>query len=143
MIDGGGTVSAKPEEERSPAATAQRLDAWLDVACLFKTRSAAAKACDKGRVDVNGARGKAHKLVRAGDRVEIARDFGRRRIVRVAGTSERSIPRSAAKSLYEDLTPPPSPEEVEARRAEKLSRPVHGGRPDARERRSLRRLKGR
>jgi len=136
-------VTGKPEGAPPAEPETQRLDAWLDVACLFKTRSAAAKACDRGRVDVNGARGKPHKLVRAGDHVEIALDFGRRRIVRVAGTSERSIPKSAARGLYEDLTPPPSPEEVEARRAEKLSRPVHGGRPDARARRSLRRLKGR
>jgi ribosome-associated heat shock protein Hsp15 len=132
-----------PAGEMPLAPEAQRLDAWLDVACLFKTRSAAARACENGRVDVNGARAKAHKLVRAGDGVEIGLDFGRRRIVRVAGISENSLPRAAARALYVDLTPAPSPEEIEARRYERLSRPVHGGRPDARERRSLRRLKGR
>jgi len=121
----------------------QRLDAWLDVACLFKTRSAAGRACEKGRVEVNGARAKAHKLVRAGDGVEIELDFGRRRVVRVAGISENSVSRAAARALYVDITPAPSPEVIEARRYERLSRPVHGGRPDARERRSLRRLKGR
>ena len=31
-----------------------RLDVWLDVACLFKTRSAAQKACTSGKIDVNG-----------------------------------------------------------------------------------------
>jgi hypothetical protein len=61
----------------------------------------------------------------------------------VAGISENSVPRAAARALYVDLTPAPSPEEIEARRYERLSRPVYGGRPDARERRSLRRLKGR
>lgn len=128
----------------APAARLQRLDAWLDVACLFKTRSAAAKACDGGKVDVNGVRGKPHKLVRPGDSVEITLDFGRRRIVRVAGTSERTLPKKEARALWVDLTPPPSPEEIEARRWERLSRPVHAaGRPDARQRRSLRKLKGR
>jgi len=29
-----------------------RLDVWLDVACLFKTRSEAKKACAGGKVDV-------------------------------------------------------------------------------------------
>ena len=132
-----------PSSEAPPPAATQRLDAWLDVACLFKTRSAAARACDTGKVDVNGARAKAHKLVRPGDGVEIALDFGRRRIVRVAGLCENSVPRAVARGLYLDLTPAPSPDEVEARRYERLSRPVHGGRPDSRERRSLRRLKGR
>ena len=128
----------------APATPAsQRLDSWLDVACLFKTRSAAGKACEKGKVSVNGARAKAHKPVRAGDGVEIELEAGRRRIVRVAGISESSVARAVARTLYLDLTPPPSAEEIEARRYEKLSRPVHGGKPDARDRRTLRRLKGR
>ena len=139
-----GAVKEKPPPGEAPALPAsQRLDAWLDVACLFKTRSAAAKACENGKVGVNGARAKAHKLVHAGDGVEIELEAGRRRIVRVAGVSEHSVARAAARALYVDLTPPPSPEEIEARRYERLSRPVHGGKPDARQRRTLRRLKGR
>ena len=30
-----------------------RLDVWLDVACLFKTRSLARTACQGGKVEVN------------------------------------------------------------------------------------------
>jgi hypothetical protein len=48
--------------------------------------------------------------------------------------------------LYQDLTPPPTPEEVEARRIERLARafmrPAGAGTPDKRERRQLRRMKG-
>lgn len=121
----------------------QRLDSWLDVACLFKTRSAAAKACDGGKVEVNGNRGKPHKAVRPGDLVEITLDRGRRRIVRVLATAAHSLPKKDARALWEDLTPPPSPEELEARRIERLSRPLPSGRPDSRDRRSIRRLKGR
>ena len=132
-----------PEAGSAGSPAEQRLDSWLDVACLFRTRSAAARACDGGKVDVNGVRGKPHKIVRPGDRLEISLDYGRRRIVRVLGVSERSIPKAAARGLYEDITPPPSPEEIEARRAERLSRPAQTGRPDARQRRALRRLKGR
>ena len=32
-----------------------RLDVWLDVACLFRTRSEAQKACRNGKVDVLSA----------------------------------------------------------------------------------------
>ena len=42
-----------------------RLDVWLDVACLFKTRSAAQKACTSGKIDVNGQGAKPHRLLRA------------------------------------------------------------------------------
>jgi hypothetical protein len=54
------------------------------------------------------------------------------------------IPKAEAKLLYEDLTPPPTPEEIEARRMERLFRaattPLRA--PDKRERRALRKLKG-
>lgn len=130
-------------DRNAPVPAPQRLDAWLDVACLFRTRSAAAKACDAGRIEVDGARGKPHKLVRPGDRIEITLDFGRRRVVRVLGTAARSLPKAEARLLWEDLTPPPTPEEIEARMRERLSRPIHAERPDARARRSIRKLKGR
>ena len=50
-----------------------RLDIWLDVACLFKTRSEAQKACKAGKVDVNGQTAKPNRLVRPGDDIEIGR----------------------------------------------------------------------
>ena len=34
--------------------TSVRLDIWLDVACLYRTRSEAQKACQGGKVEVNG-----------------------------------------------------------------------------------------
>jgi ribosome-associated heat shock protein Hsp15 len=124
-----------------PGDSPQRLDSWLDVACVFKTRSAAARACDGGKVDVNGARGKPHKAVRPGDILTVSFPEGRR-ILRVAATCETSVPKATARTLYVDLTPPPTAEEIEARRSERLSRPIHAGRPDSRDRRSLRRLRG-
>jgi ribosome-associated heat shock protein Hsp15 len=120
----------------------QRLDTWLDVACLFKTRTAAARACDGGKVEVNGGRAKPHRAVRVGDLVHIGFDRGRRKIVRIAELEERSVSRAAARALYEDLTPPPSAEQIAIRERERLSRPSHASRPDARDRRALRRLKG-
>ena len=135
-----------PEPGNAPSAgdSPQRLDAWLDVSCVFKTRSAAARACNGGKVAVNGVRGKPHKSVRPGDSIEVTLERGRRRILRVEATCDHSIPRSAARTLYRDETPPPSPEEIEARLSERLSRPAAApGRPESRDRRALRRLKGR
>src|SRR5689334_2430498 len=88
-----------------------RLDIWLDVACLFKTRSEAQKAIKGGKVDLNGHAAKPHREVAAGDVVEIARPLGRRQRVVVKATTDKHIARAEARLLYEDTTPPPSAEE--------------------------------
>ena len=119
----------------------QRLDTWLDVACVFKTRSAAAKACNGGKVDVNGERGKPHKLVRPGDALVVTLEQGRRRLLTVLALEERSIPKALARTLYRDDTPPPTPEELEFAKMLRASRPVRPSRPDSREKRLQRRLK--
>jgi ribosome-associated heat shock protein Hsp15 len=120
-----------------------RLDVWLDVSCLFKTRSEAQKACQLGKVAVNGQVAKAHRTVRAGDAIEIGRPFGRKQQIKVRGVAEHSIARAEARALYEDLTPKPTPEEIELRRIERIYRasvtPLHS--PDKRERRQRRKMK--
>ena len=121
-----------------------RLDVWLDIACLFRTRSEAQKACRRGKVDVNGQAAKPHRELKEGDEIVIGRPLGRRQRIVVRGFAERHIPKAEARELYTDLTPPPTPEEIEARRIERLSRPFRSpsaGPPDKRERRALRRMK--
>jgi ribosome-associated heat shock protein Hsp15 len=124
-----------------------RLDVWLDVTCLFKTRSEAQKACKGGKVDVNGQAAKPHREIRAGDEIEITRRFGRRQKVAVKALAETHMAKAEARLLYEDLTPQPTPEEVEMRRLARLAaplvRPASAGTPDRRERRALRRFKER
>ena len=48
-----------------------RLDVWLDIACLFKTRSEAKRACEGGKVEVGGEHAKPNRAVREGDRIAI------------------------------------------------------------------------
>jgi ribosome-associated heat shock protein Hsp15 len=124
-----------------------RLDVWLDVACLFKTRSEATKACRLGKVDVGGQTAKPHREIKPGDEIDIGRPFGRRQQVVVIALAEKHIPKAEARRLYEDVTPKPSPEEIELRRMGRLmgpfTRPRGAGAPDRRERRALHRLKGR
>jgi ribosome-associated heat shock protein Hsp15 len=121
-----------------------RLDIWLDVACLFRTRSEAQKACRANKVKANGQSAKPNRHLRVGDEIEISRPFGRTQRVKVSGFASRHIVKADARKLYEDLTPPPTPEELETRRLERIYRaaatPPRA--PDKRQRRALRKLKG-
>jgi ribosome-associated heat shock protein Hsp15 len=122
-----------------------RVDVWLDVACLFRTRSEAQRACKGGKVHLNGRAVKPHRDLRPGDVLEITRPLGRRQRVVVRALAERHIPKADARRLYEDTTPPPSPEEQALldliRLAGPRRRPAAAGVPDRRERRRLRREK--
>jgi ribosome-associated heat shock protein Hsp15 len=124
--------------------TTVRLDIWLDVACLYRTRSEAQRACVGGKVEVNGQRSKPHRQVRLGDRIELGRPYGRKQTVVVLGLAERHVPKAEAKALYNDTTPPLPEEEREIRRLERIYRAglqrTHA--PDKRERRELRKMKG-
>ena len=123
-----------------------RLDVWLDVACLFKSRSEAQKACSGGKVEVNGQAAKPHRLLHVGDEIRITRLHSRRQVVVVQELAEHHVPKAAARAFYEDRTPPPTPEELEMIELDRAMRRSFGSRPsrapDRRERRALRKLKG-
>jgi len=122
-----------------------RLDIWLDVACLFKTRSEAQNACKVGRLTVNRQPAKPNRRLRVGDEIEISRPMGRKQTIRVKALADKHIARADARALYDDLTPPPTAEEIELRRQERIWRAatISPHAPDKRERRTLRKLKGR
>ena len=118
-----------------------RLDVWLDVACLFKTRNEAQRAIRGGKVDVNGESAKPHKALHVGDEILITRGAGRKQTVVVKVLADKHIPKAEARLLYEDRTPPPTPEEIE-RRAFERAYPRPRAAPNRRDQRALRRLKG-
>ena len=120
-----------------------RLDKWLWHARFFKSRSLAAAACG-GPMRVNGQPvAKPSFAVRPGDVLTFAQ--GREvRVVRVLAPGLRRGPAPEAQALYDDLTPPPTPEEIARRTAERASRPQAdaGGRPTGKARRALDALRG-
>ena len=124
---------------------AVRLDIWLDVACLYRTRSEAQRACLGGKVEVNGQSSKPHRQLRVGDELRLSRPFGRKQTLTVLGLADRHMPKAEARLLYNDTTPPLSDEEKEVRRLERIYRAgmQRSHAPDKRERRALRKLKGR
>jgi ribosome-associated heat shock protein Hsp15 len=129
----------------SPVPTAVRLDIWLDVACLYRTRSEAQKACQGGKVEVNGQSCKPHRQLRIGDELRLSRPFGRKQTVTVLNLADRHLPKAEARLLYQDTTPPLSEDEKELRRMERIYRASmqRSHSPDKRERRALRKLRGR
>jgi ribosome-associated heat shock protein Hsp15 len=122
-----------------------RLDVWLDVSCLFKTRSEAKRACEGGKVDVNDESAKPHRLLREGDRLKISRGSGQHQLVVVRILLDQHVKKAEARVLYDDVTPAPSPQEVEMRRADRVYRAaaLAAGTPDRRRRQEIRRAKER
>lgn len=61
-----------------------RLDKYLWAIRLFKTRTAAATACDKGRVKIDGESVKASRVVKIDDTYEVKTDE-KRWVIKVTG----------------------------------------------------------
>ena len=126
------------------AGAGERIDLWLDIACLFRTRSEAQRACRGGKVDVNGEVARPNRVVRPGDQIVITRGAGRRQTVIVRGVAAQHIPKAEARTLYEDRTPAPTPEQLEVRDFERAFRAANPATaPHRRDRKELRRLRGR
>jgi ribosome-associated heat shock protein Hsp15 len=124
--------------------TSQRLDVWLDFACLFKTRSLAQAACRGGKLEVNGQTARPNRLLHRGDELRIGRGGGRRQTVVVRDFAARHVAKAMARALYEDRTPPPTPEELELLRLRRqFGVRAPSGPVGTRERRAVRRLKER
>ena len=138
-------MTKREETRQARDLDAVRLDVWLDVACLFRTRSEAQNACKGGKITVNAQSARSNRLVRSGDVIVIGRPFGRTQRVIVKAVAERHITKADARLLYDDLTPKPTAEEIEMRRIERLYRAAMSPPrvPDKRERRQIRHMKGR
>lgn len=115
-----------------------RLDKYLWSIRLFKTRSQAAEACDKGKVKYNGDPAKASKTVSINDEYEVKTEAKRWRI-KVTGLLHNRVQYSEAIKYYFDITPA---EEIERLQFQAASfhtgkRPSKIGRPTKKQRRDL------
>ncbi|HTQ79215.1 MAG TPA: RNA-binding S4 domain-containing protein, partial [Thermoanaerobaculia bacterium] len=120
-----------------------RLDKWLQVARMFKTRTQATHACELGRVRVNGLPAKAHRNLSLGDRIELSQGDWERVLI-VKELRDRPVAKAEAPSLYEDQSPPkpaPDPFERLLRRPPVLREPG-AGRPTKKDRREIERWEG-
>lgn len=81
-----------------------RVDKFLWSIRLFKTRSQAADACDKGKVKMNGLNVKASKTVNVGDLYDVKSE-ARKWIIEVTALLDHRVQYSEAIKFYKDLTP--------------------------------------
>jgi ribosome-associated heat shock protein Hsp15 len=125
--------------------TSDRLDHWLWVVRLTKTRALAAEAIKSGRVQVNGQPAKPSREVHPGDEVEV-RNGAIRTTVVVRGAAPRRVGAPEAAKLYEETPESRAARErlLEQRRLVEPVRSEWGkGRPTKRDRRTMDRLRGR
>jgi ribosome-associated heat shock protein Hsp15 len=127
-----------PPAPSDPGDATLRLDKWLFHARVCKSRTLAAKLCEAARIRVSGTIvQKAHFTLRVGDVVTLP--WGPHiRVLRVRALGTRRGPPAEARTLYEDLAPPPIPAPRVAWVAE---RAPGAGRPTKAERRAIGRLK--
>jgi len=122
---------------------AVRLDKWLHVARVFKTRSQATRAVDLNRVRVNGQSAKPHRNLAAGDRIEV--EVGEwTRVLIVKELRDKPVSKEEARTLYEDQSPPRPEADPLARllRRPPVQRDRGLGRPTKKERRDMERWEG-
>jgi len=81
-----------------------RIDKYLWAIRLFKTRSQAADACDKGRVKYQGNAAKASRIVNTGDEYEVKTE-ARKWVIKVTGLLHARVQYTEAIKYYIDITP--------------------------------------
>ncbi len=115
-----------------------RIDKYLWAIRIFKTRSLASDACDKGKIKYNGDSVKPSKQVHVNDEYEIKTEAKRWRI-KVTGLLYHRVQYSEAIKYYIDITPA---EEIERLQYQASSfhtgkRLSKVGRPTKKERRDI------
>jgi len=115
-----------------------RLDKYLWAIRLFKTRTAASTACDKGRVKMNGESVKASRVVKIDDLYEVKTD-DKKWVIKVTGLLPKRVQYSEAIQFYEDQTPIEEKERIAFQTASFYSgkRLSKIGRPTKKERRDI------
>ncbi len=115
-----------------------RLDKYLWAIRLFKTRTVASTACDKGRVKMNGESIKASRVVKLEDVYEVKTDE-KKWVIKVTGLLPNRVQYSEAVKFYEDQTPIEEKERIAFQTASFYSgkRLSKIGRPTKKERRDI------
>jgi ribosome-associated heat shock protein Hsp15 len=115
-----------------------RLDKYLWSIRLFKTRSLAAEACDKGKVKLNGNSLKPARNVQIGEEYEI-RTSEKKWLIKVIELLHTRVQYSEAIKYYSDITPAEETDRIkfEAAFFQTGKRQSKVGRPTKKDKRDL------
>ena len=81
-----------------------RLDKYLWAIRLYKTRSQAGDACDKGKIKHKRENAKPSRIVHIGDEYEVKTE-NKRWVIKVTGLLFKRVQYSEAIKYYDDITP--------------------------------------
>lgn len=130
----------EPEAEKTI-----RLDKWLKISRIYKTRALAVRACEEGKVKVNNNKAKPARMIKIGDQITI-RVRNKYRSFDVVEIVYKSISNKDAKFLYVEHTPKLSEESKELyellQEWDRAGKRKYKGRPTKKERRTLEKLRG-
>ena len=117
-----------------------RIDKFLWAVRLFKTRSIAAEACKKGRVQINGTAVKSSRTVKEGDTIDV-KTPPITRTYKVLAVAEKRMGAKLVPDFIKDITPEDQLEILEMTRlAYSQGRRKGLGRPTKKDRRDIERL---
>ena len=114
-----------------------RIDKWLWVARIFKTRSIAADACKNGRVTIGGVNVKPSHMVKVGETVDVRKPPVTYSF-RILKTIEQRVGAKLLPEIYENVTSPDQYELLEMNRISGFVDRARGtGRPTKKDRRAM------
>lgn len=117
-----------------------RIDKWLWMVRLFKTRSMATDACNAGKVKMNGTNLKPSKVVKS-DEIYTVRIGQLEKSVQVIGTPKSRVGAPLVPQYYTDLTPQEEYDRVKMLQMRFEYREHGEGRPTKRDRRQIEYIK--
>lgn len=113
-----------------------RIDKWLWMVRLFKTRSMATDACNAGKVKMDGNNLKASKSIKENE-IYVVRIGQLEKTVQVLGSPKSRVGAPLVPQFYTDLTPPEEYKRVKMLSMRFEHRDRGEGRPTKRDRRQI------
>ena len=117
-----------------------RVDKWLWMVRLFKTRTMASDACNAGKVKIGGVNCKPSREVKKGDELQV-RIGQLQKTIEIVAFPKNRIPAKLVPDYYIDLTPQEEYDRIKMLSTRFESRDHGIGRPTKRDRRQLDYLK--
>jgi ribosome-associated heat shock protein Hsp15 len=119
-----------------------RIDKFLWAVRLFKTRNAAAEACNAGKVKIRDVNAKPSREIVIDDEIHLVLETGLRKTITVKALTKNRLGAKLVPDYIHDLTPPEEYERVallQKMRSEQRERGT--GRPTKKERREIEKMK--